>query len=305
MPYDEYLEIETLERPSAKHFRSHFLSKQLPVKISGAIDDWPAIKAKKWSLDYFETKYGQEVVGIEKFEPGERGQGRNSPQDYVKSLNFQDMKLADLIRVLKNEPDRMYYMAQHPFRKCFRQLREDIGENPYLKGCIKYVPGAHMDTYLWIGPKGTLTPIHQDPMPNFLIQVVGRKLVDLFPAEQAEKNLYIGQFERPSFSPVDVEDPDLKKYPNYRDCTHYRTILHPGEMIHIPRNWAHAVKSLDVSFSLSSFFITYGQLFKLLPEYAMVLMDRARKTWRWEQANERARVNPPPRPESEVQLDRR
>jgi lysine-specific demethylase 8 len=76
-------------------------------------------------------------------------------------------------------------------------------------------------------------------------------------------------------------------------------------MIHIPRNWAHAVKSLDVSFSLSSFFITYGQLFKLLPEYVMVLMDRARKTWRWEQANERARVNPPPRPESEVQLDRR
>src|ERR1700744_132505 len=127
MPYDEYLELETLERPSAKYFRSHFLNKQLPVKISGAIDDWPAFQSKKWSLDYFEKGYGQDVIGVEKFEPGERGEGKNSPQDYVKFLKFQDMKVADLIQVLKNKPDHMYYMAQHPFRRCFKQLREDIG----------------------------------------------------------------------------------------------------------------------------------------------------------------------------------
>ncbi len=294
MAYDEYLEIETLERPTAQQFRSHFLGKQLPVKIAGAIDDWPAFKAKPWSLDYFEAHYGQDVIGIEKFEPGERGEGKNSPQEYVRFLKFQDMTVAGLIRVLKNEPDRMYYMAQHPFRNCFKRLREDIGENPYLKGCITHIPGAHMDTYLWIGPRGTLTPIHQDPMPNFLIQIVGRKLVHLFPADQAEKNLYIGQFERPSFSPVDVENPDLSTYPAYRDCTHYNTVLQPGEMLHIPRNWGHAVKSLDVSISLSSFFITYAQLFKLLPEYVVDMMHRARQGWRWEQSNERARVNPPP-----------
>jgi [protein]-arginine 3-hydroxylase / protease len=295
MPYDEHLEIETLERPSAKQFRDHFLDKQRPVKISGAIDHWPAIRDKKWSLDFFEARYGHEVVGIERFEPGERGRGKNSPQDYVKFLKFQDMKVADLIRVLKDKPDHMYYMAQHPFRKRFKGLREDIGENPYLKDCIEYIPGAHMDSYLWIGPKGTLTPFHQDPMPNFLTQVVGRKLAYLVPAEQTEKNLYIGQFERPSFSPVDVENPDLENYPNYRDCTLYKTIIHPGEMLHIPRNWGHAVSSLDAAISLSSFFITYRQLFMLLPEYVAEMMKRARNGWRWQQANERAGVNPPPR----------
>ena len=131
-------------------------------------------------------------------------------------------------------------------------------------------------------------------MPNFLIQVMGSKLVHLFPADEAEKNLYIGQFERPSFSPVDVENPDLDTYPNYRDCTHYRTILGPGEMLHIPRNWGHAVRSLDVSRSLSSFFITYGLLLKLLPEYVSLVTSRIRQSWRSQQANERARVNPPP-----------
>jgi len=295
MPYNEYLEIETLERPSAKRFRSDFLGKERPVKISGAIDDWPALQAKLWSLDYFAARYGRQVIGIEKFEPDERGEGKNSPQDYVRFLKFQDMTVAELIHVLKTAPDHMYYMAQHPFRKSFSELRGDIGVNSYLKGCIRYFPGAQMDTYLWIGPKGTLTPIHQDPMPNFLIQVVGRKLVHLFPAEQAQANLYIGQFERPSFSPVDVENPDLDRYPRYRDCTHYKTVLHPGEMLHIPRNWGHAVRSLDISISLSSFFITYTQLFKLMPQYGLILLSRARNILRRDHFNERALVNPPPR----------
>ncbi|WP_434420377.1 cupin-like domain-containing protein [Nannocystis pusilla] len=295
MPYNEYLEIEALQRPSLADFRARFLRPQMPVKISGAIDDWPAFKHNKWTLDFFAANFGHETVGIERFEPGERGEGKNSPQDYVKHLKFQDMKVGELIRILKEKPDHMYYMAQHPFRRCFKGLRADIHENPYLRHCIKYIPGAHMDSYLWIGPRGTMTPLHQDPMPNFLIQLVGRKLVYLFPPEQARKNLYIGQFERPSFSPVNVEAPDLEAYPNYRDCTPYRTVIEPGEMLHIPRNWGHAVRSLDISISISSFFITYGQLFKLLPEYVSDTWSRLRDGRRWDQVNERAGVNAPPR----------
>lgn len=294
MSHDEFLEIEVLESPSLANFRRRFLIPQIPVKISGAIDDWPALS--KWSLDFFEREYGDEVVGVERFDPGERGDGKNSPQDYVEFLKFQDMTVGELIRVIKHKPDHMYYMAQHPFRRCFKGLREDIDGNPYLKYCIEHIPGAHMDSYLWIGPRGTMTPLHQDPMPNFLIQLVGRKLIYLFPPEQAEKNLYIGQFERPSFSPIDVENPDLVKYPNYRDSTPYRVIVHPGEMLHIPRNWGHAVKSLDASISISSFFITFGLMFRLLPEYVADVVDRVRTGgWRWELSNERASINPPPR----------
>lgn len=295
MPYDEYLEIEALERPSPREFRRRFLRPQRPVKISGAIDAWPALRDNKWSLDFFEQNYGDEVVGIERFEPGERGEGKNSPQEYVKFLKFQDMKIRDLVGIIKAKPDHMYYVAQHPFRRCFKGLGDDIDENPYLEYCITHIPGAHMDSYLWIGPRGTMTPLHQDPMPNFLTQLVGRKFVHLFPPEQAKKNLYIGQFERPAFSPVDVENPDLDKYPNFCHCTPYQTIIHPGEMLHIPRHWGHAVKSLDVSISISSFFITFGQLFKLLPEYVADTLGRLRGGWRWDQTNERASVNPPPR----------
>ncbi len=296
MAYNEILPVETLDNLQIEDFKRHFLKKEQPVKIARAVDDWPAMH--KWSLDYFSAEYGDEIIGVETFQPHERGPGNNSPQGYVKNLHFQEIKLGELIQILQNKPDHMYYMASHPFRKSFRNLRNDIRTLPYIKDCVKYIPGAHMDSYLWIGPKWTLTPIHQDPMPNFLTQIIGRKMVYLFPPEQARKNLYIGQFERQSFSPVDIENPDLARYPNYQYCTPYRTTIQPGESLHIPRNWGHCVMSLDISISISTFFITYRQLCTLIPEYCAEYVRRVIQGWRWkEMANERAGINPPPRAE--------
>lgn len=294
MPYDEILPIETLVRPRVDDFRKYYLDKERPVKIAGALDHWPAMQ--KWSLDYFQNKHGDETIGVECFEPGERGPLNNSPQGYVKYLRFREFKLKELIQILRDKPEHMYYMASHPFRKSFPGLRDDLGAHPYVEGHIQHIPGAHMDSYLWIGPKGTHTPTHTDPMPNFLTQVMGRKMVYLFPPEQARKNLYIGDFERETFSPVDFDKPDLEKYPNYRYCTPYQAIIEPGESLHIPRNWGHCVISMDVSISVSTFFITYPQLFKLVPEFFTEYIKRAYQGWRWKNMdNERANLNPPPR----------
>ena len=294
MPYNEILPIETLVKPKLADFRKHFLDKSVPVKISQAIENWPA--RKKWSLDFFEKNYGEQLIGVESFQPHQRGPGNNSPQGYVKHLHFQEMKMKELIDILKNKPDHMYYMASHPFRKSFAALAADISTLPYMEGCIEHIPGAHMDSYLWIGPQGTHTPMHTDPMPNFLTQVMGRKMVYLFPPEQCSKNLYIGEFERDSFSPVDFENPDFEKHPNFRYCTPYRAIIEPGESLHIPRNWGHCVISMDVSISISTFFITRSQLFTLVPEFMFEVIKRSIQGWRWKNMdNERAAINPPPR----------
>lgn len=294
MPYDEILSVETLVRPKDEDFQKYFMDQERPVKIAGALEHWPAMQ--KWSLDYFQQNFGDEIIGVECFEPGQRGPGHNSPQGYVKNLRFQELKLGDLIQILHDKPEYMYYMASHPFRKTFPGLRDDLCVHPYVKRHIQHIPGAHMDSYLWIGPKGTHTPMHIDPMPNFLTQVVGRKRVYLFPPEQASKNLYIGEFERATFSPVDLENPDFDKYPNFRYCTPYEVIIEPGESLHIPRNWGHCVMSMDVSISVSTFFISYRQLFQLVPEFIGEVAKRAYEGWRWKNmGNERAGLNPPPR----------
>ncbi|WP_186310581.1 cupin-like domain-containing protein, partial [Paraburkholderia sp. BCC1886] len=139
-----------------------------------------------------------------------------------KYLRFQEMKLRELIEILREKPDHMYYMASHPFRKTFPNLRADLVQH-----------------------------------------------------------LYIGEFERETFSPVDIENPDFKRFPKLREATPYRVIIEPGESLHIPRNWCHCVISMDVSISISSFFITYPQLFSLVPEFFGEYIKRAIEGWRW------------------------
>ena len=54
-----------------------------------------------------------------------------------------------------------------------------------------------------------------------------------------------------SASQVDVENPDLLKFPlfSHATCTEY--ILHPGQMLYIPPHCWHYIRSLDISFSVS------------------------------------------------------
>ncbi|WP_211472070.1 cupin-like domain-containing protein [Collimonas humicola] len=300
MPYDEFLQIETLVRPREEDFQKYFMARERPVKIAGALGHWPAMQ--KWSLDYFQEKFGDESVRVECFEAGQRGPGNNSAQGYLKNQRIQKLKLGELIQILRDQPELMYYMASHPFRKSFPGLREDLPAHPYARRHIRRIPGAQMGSYLWIGPKGTHSPMHIDPMPNFLTQVIGRKKVYLFPSEQVRKNLYIGQFERATytvadlFSPVDMENPDFDKYPNFRYCTPYEVVIEPGESLHIPRNWGHCVISMDVSISVSTFFISYPQLFKLAPGFFGDVVKRAFAGRRRNgMDNERAGLNPPPR----------
>lgn len=57
-----------------------------------------------------------------------------------------------------------------------------------------------------------------------------------------------------NISPVNVDTPDLQKYPNFAKAKYTETIVGPGEMLFIPRGCWHFVASLTVSFSVSFWF---------------------------------------------------
>ena len=50
---------------------------------------------------------------------------------------------------------------------------------------------------------------------------------------------------------VDVENPDLLKFPLFSRATSMEYILHPGQMLYIPPQCWHYIRSLDISFSVS------------------------------------------------------
>lgn len=102
----------------------------------------------------------------------------------------------------------------------------------------------------WLGPAGTVTPLHCDYDDNIFAQVWGTKRIFLSPPHHDEF-LYPREANAILFgSPFDPESPDYEKYPLARQATLIECIMNPGEMLYVPAGWYHQVRSL--TFSLSS-----------------------------------------------------
>jgi hypothetical protein len=102
----------------------------------------------------------------------------------------------------------------------------------------------------WIGPAGTVTPLHCDYDDNIFAQIWGTKRIFLSPPHHDEF-LYASEANAILFgSPVDPEAPDFEKFPLARQATMIECVVQPGEMLYVPAGWYHQVRAL--TFSLSS-----------------------------------------------------
>lgn len=102
---------------------------------------------------------------------------------------------------------------------------------------------------IWIG-NAVQVATHYDSNDNLACVVGGRRRFTLFPPDQIA-NLYVGPLEMtPAGAPVsmvDVEAPDLDRYPRFAQALEAAETaeLAPGDAIFIPYFWWHAVRSLD------------------------------------------------------------
>ena len=105
--------------------------------------------------------------------------------------------------------------------------------------------GLHSCT-MWAGCGGGCTPLHWDAMSNFFAQVVGRKRVLLFPCEQSA-NVYphVQTHLMDSYSEVDVEQPDLNRYPALGRARGLEALMQPGDVLWMPGFIWHYVRQLD------------------------------------------------------------
>lgn len=90
---------------------------------------------------------------------------------------------------------------------------------------------------------------HYDVMDNFLIQVRGKKKAVLFHPNDID-HLYI----RGDKSLVlDVEHPDLEKFPKFQRATKYEAVLNSGDVLFIPALWFHNMTALDFGIAVNVF----------------------------------------------------
>ena len=101
----------------------------------------------------------------------------------------------------------------------------------------------------WLGPAGTVTPLHCDYDDNIFAQIWGTKRIFLSPPHHDEF-LYTSEANAILFgSPFNPEAPDFEKFPLARQATMIECIVNPGDLLYVPAGWYHQVRALTFSLS--------------------------------------------------------
>ncbi|XP_061226084.1 HSPB1-associated protein 1 isoform X1 [Neopsephotus bourkii] len=235
------------------------MSLQQPAVFCNMVGDWPALH---WNAKYlsavlngktiqfrlslktiglvpqFETRCSYVKATLEEFLAWSCGQpsclsGPFSCYEFSKYWAYADYKY--IARIFEDKPE------------FFQDIRwSDFG-----------FPGrSGKESTLWIGSEGANTPCHLDSYGcNLVLQVQGRKRWHLFPPGDTSF-LYptrIPYEESSVFSKVSVTNPDLKRFPKFRNTTAHVVTLSPGQVLFVPRHWWHYVESIDpITISINS-----------------------------------------------------
>lgn len=235
----DYQRIDKRSGVSADEFVTRYVRGCRPVVLTDLARDWPAMQ--RWSPQDLKSRFGHLEVEIQ----AERSA---DPQYEQNKLNLRrGARLSDFVdRVLAGGPTNDYYMTANNEvlrRPEFAPLLADIGSLP------PYCDAAQLPrlSSFWFGPAGTVTPLHHDTLMLLHTQIVGRKRWRFVsPLETAKLYNHNGVF-----SPIDVDKPDLARYPLFAQARVLEVIAEPGETVFLPLAWWHQVTSLDVSLSFS------------------------------------------------------
>ena len=240
------MEYQLIDRVSSERFEKGYLDQNRPAIITDALSDWDAIG--KWSPDYLASARPAKLVTVAvssetqfNYDPN-RGVGEEASR-----YRYTEMDLLHAVSAIcRNGPGpEHYYLMQRSIPDEFPELLQDIKTPAWIND---QRPAIN----LWFGSAGNVTPLHYDHTNNFFAQVYGRKHLTLFDPMQTDL-LYPYPLESPAshVSFIDLEQPDLEKYPKFRETRTLAGVIEPGELLYLPAYWWHHVRSLQISISVN------------------------------------------------------
>ena len=232
--------IQHLVSPTRRLFAEKVVSPAQPALIKGAMTDWNCLK---WTDTYLAQQLRDQKFRVNQNSDGRFGIRSTRPRPGERAIMCT---FSEFLRLMEDAPDCVHYMEQVPLNESTQRLREEVDFVAFLDTSLV------ASVNLWYSQKDSRIPLHWDSRDNILAQVRGSKSVKLYSPEQTE-NLYPGLEGEQWASEIDMDAPDLNRYPGFREATMAAELtLHEGEMLYIPRRWWHHIITLsDVSLSLN------------------------------------------------------
>jgi hypothetical protein len=225
--------------PSGQVFFDEYYRRNLPVIITGMLDDCAALA--KWSIAYFQQHFGAREVEVQFGREADPQYEQNSIS-HKRVMRFGDY--AGLVQSSGRTND--FYMTANndtKNREALRELWQDVPAlAPYL------TPAVAGTGFFWFGPAGTVTPFHHDLTNNFMAQIIGRKRVLLIAPCEVNRVANL----RHCFSQVDGRRIDLQQFPAMAGVPVLDVELAPGEILFLPVGWWHFVEALDITVTVSA-----------------------------------------------------
>jgi hypothetical protein len=232
--------VEVAFAPSVEEFAERYVRRERPVIVRGGVKDWPP--SYKWTPEYLEATSGTRPVKIGASTSGDY-------LDYAERLKLgvePEVAFAKAIDDIFAPTNAEVKVRIHQISlKRWSTLDEESSPIPYV---LRKVIAKN----IWMGSTGNLTKTHYDMEDNINVQLIGRKEVILFPSTQLD-DLYpqSSLAYMSNFSRVEIETPDLSRYPRFSLTTPLRAILEPGDFLYIPIYWWHQFYTLEASLNVN------------------------------------------------------
>lgn len=234
--YRDLTEVEYLHQPTQRQILE-VMEESRPVVITGLE---PTPPCRDWTIDRLAKRYGDAVVRVRS------ATHRQTMAEFVEELKeFQKNPYEDMIEGFvkpytegANLPEEMW---------------ADFG--PLFFDREDFIPPQ-----LWLGSVPTHIPtssLHRDPLTGFLLQVIGRKRLDLYSADQADLIYPMKSYNNYQPCWFKPEDPDFDIFPQARAAKCLSVELNPGELLVQPAGWFHQVYALDSPNISVSYFWRY------------------------------------------------
>ncbi len=223
------LPVERRENLTEREFFKEYVRKNKPVILAGAAAEWGC--CKKWSLEYFKELHGDDEIVIAGSTPDEPG--------------YEALTLAELIDNIQTGGGKYYrfypLLSRHPEHLVdfdYKWLRER-----------KYGKSYGEFFQVFMGGKGTKTPMHNAPGGNLFTQAFGEKIFRLYPPNatmivdpEPTRSAYRSAPHKKPEGCFDPFNPDFETpYTLFKYVDSYEAHLKKGDVFYNPPQWWHSV----------------------------------------------------------------